>query len=557
MRQQGRGARSLSTMLLMSLRPAFCFALWVALVVRVTPSASAAMAPPAFQADPSVVGQWAPAFNWPTVPIHISLLPDGRLLFWGRDKDANGDDVVGRTNTYVWSPNYSTANLYDGPINVYPNTTTNLFCSGHSFMPDGRLIVTGGHGHPTMNNVGVPDTNIFDYRTNAWTRGPNMNSGRWYPFNVTLATGETLVVSGNWWDGTFVGGDPTKPNIITNTLPQVFTAQGTWRTLTGVSRIVQPIYPWLHLMQDGRVFLSGYKQQSYYLDATNQQWQAGPLSSQLVRDTGSGVMYDMGRVLIMGGGDPSSTGTSEAIDLTQASPFFRAAGQMIFPRRQMTAVLLPTGSVMVFGGTTAGGAFNRASGAVTTPEMWRYQTETWTAMTPSVSGIPRLYHSTAILMPDARVLVGGGGLPAASGEVANGEVCDDNAATLNCRTFGHKDVEIYSPPYLFTPGGMPAVRPTITSAPTSVAYNQTFAVGVGTVGASSIQKVTLIRLPSMTHSFSQDQRMNYLAFTPRMDGVTLDVVAPNLARKCPPGYYMMFLINAAGTPSVAKIIRIG
>jgi hypothetical protein len=530
----------------------FCLAL---IVGRQTPPAAAAAA---VQTDPSVGGQWAPAFNWPTVPIHISLLPDGRLLFWGRDKAANGDDVVGHTNTYVWSPNYSTPNLYDGPITTIPNTTTNLFCSGHSFMPDGRLIVTGGHGHPTMNNVGVADTNIFDYRNNTWARGPDMNSGRWYPFNVTLATGETMVVSGNWWDGTFIGGDPTKPNIITNTLPQVYTAQGTWRTLSNINRVVQPIYPWLHLMQDGKVFLSGYKQQSYYLDAMSAtpQWQMGPLSSQIVRDTGSGVMYDMGRVLIMGGGDPASTGLAEAIDLTQPSPVFHAAGQMIFPRRQMTAVLLPTGSVMVFGGTTAGGAFNRVSGAVTTPEMWRYQTETWSAMAPSASGIPRLYHSTAILLPDARVLVGGGGLPAASGEVANGELCDDNAATLNCRTFGHKDVEIYSPPYLFTPGGMPAVRPTINSAPSSITYNQTFAVGVGTVGAAGIQKVTLIRLPSMTHSFSQDQRMNYLAFTVRADGVTLDVVAPNLARKCPPGYYMMFLVSANGTPSVAKIIRI-
>jgi hypothetical protein len=399
-----------------------------------------------------------------------------------------------------------------------------------------------------LNNVGVADTNIFDYRNNTWTRGPNMNSGRWYPFNVTLATGETLVVSGNWWDGT---------NVITNTLPQVYTAQGTWRILTGINRVVQPIYPWLHLMQDGRVFLSGYKQQSYYLNTATPQWQAGPLSSQLFRDTGSGVMYDMGRVLIMGGGDPASTGTSEVIDLTQAAPFFRAAGQMIFPRRQMTAVLLPTGNVMVFGGTTAGGAFNRASGAVTTPEMWRPQTETWTTMTPSLSGIPRLYHSTTILMPDARVLVGGGGLPAASGEVANGEVCDDNAATLNCRIYGHKNVEIYSPPYLFAPGGGAAVRPTISSVPSSVTYGQTFTVGVGTVNASSIQKVTLVRLPSMTHSFSQDQRMNYLTFTPRMDGVTLDVTAPNQAQRCPPGHYMMFLVNTAGTPSVAKIIRIG
>jgi galactose oxidase len=522
----------------------------------VTSHAGVAPATP-FQTDPSVVGQWSPVSAWPTVPIHISVLPDGRVLFWGRDKTINGDDVVGFCNTYVWSPNYATIDPYDGPISTIPNNTTNLFCSGHSFTPDGRLLVTGGHGHPTFNHVGVPDTNIFDYRTNTWTRGPNMNAGRWYPFNVTLATGETLVVSGNYWDGTFVNGDWTKPNIVNNKVPQVWTAQNTWQTLSSINQLSQPIYPWLHLLPDGRVFLSGYTQQSYYLDVRNQVWQAGPLSSQIFRDTGTGILYDMGRVLIVGGGDPSSTSVSEAINLTESTPFFRAAGQLAFPRRQMTGVLLPTGDVMVFGGTSAGGAFNNVSGAVYNPELWNHSSETWSIMAASPSRIPRLYHSTAILLPDARVFVGGGGLPAASGEIANGEVCTDSADTLNCRTSGHKDVEVFSPPYLFRAGGLPAPRPTITSAPSSVAYGQSFTVGVGTVNAQSIQKVTWIRLPSMTHSFSQDQRINFMAFTPSADGLSLTVTAPPNSKKCPPGHYMLFLINGRGTPSVARIIKIG
>jgi len=506
------------------------------------PSAAAA---PAAQADASVVGQWgALSADWPTVPIHLSLLPNGKLLFWGRDK-LNGNDVVGSTKAFVWSPNYSTANLYDGPFTAVTNTTTNLFCSGHSFLPDGRLLVTGGHGHANFDGIGITHTNIFNYNNNTWTRGPDMNRGRWYPFNVTLASGETLVVSGRWWDGTFVGG---APRLQTNNVPQVYTAAGTLQTLNAINQVEQPLYPWLHLMQDGRVFLSGYAQQSYYLNVAAQQWQLGPLSSQLGRGTGSGVMYDVGKVLIMGGGDPpSSAGVSEAIDLTQPSPFFRAAGQMIFPRRQMTAVLLPTGNVMVFGGTSSGG-FNDAAGAIHQPEQWDRATETWAAMAATPSGTPRLYHSTAVLLPDARVLVAGGGLPAAANQNTQGQPGG---------LFGYKKVEIFSPPYLFRAGGLASVRPVITTAPTNVTYGQTFNVGMGpSVSALNIRKVTLVRLPSMTHSFNQDQRINYLTYMPRMDGASLDVTAPTDRRHCPPGHYMMFIINAKGTPSVAKIIKI-
>jgi putative transposon-encoded protein len=79
---------------------------------------------------------------------------------------------------------------YDGMLRV-ANSTTNVFCSGHSFLPDGRLLVSGGHRSPDFDAAGEPYTNIFDYRTNCWTRGPNLNHGRWYPYNVVAHTGPT------------------------------------------------------------------------------------------------------------------------------------------------------------------------------------------------------------------------------------------------------------------------------------------------------------------------------------------------------------------------------
>jgi hypothetical protein len=147
----------------------------------------------------------------------------------------------------------------------------------------------------------------------------------------------------------------------------------------------------------------------------------------------------------------------------------------------------------------------------------------------------RLYHSTTLLLPDARVLSVGSGQPAASG------LSDDYTA------------EIFSPPYLFNADGTPAARPTIASTPSAVGYGQSFTVQ--SAEAVSIAKVTWIRLGSVTHAFNQNQRMSYLPFGVTGTG-TLTVTAPASANLAPPGHYMLFIIDGRGVPSVAKIVLI-
>ena len=469
--------------------------------------ARAAATPAAAQADPSVVGQWSPPVNLGIVVIHTHVLPNGKVLFWTRDQ-SGGVDVLGHSQAYVWDP--ATGGLTGFPFNA----TTNLFCSGHSFLPDGRLLVTGGH--KGRDGVGEPHTNIYDPVANSWSRAADMNAGRWYPTNCALGNGETLVVSGD-----ISGGQ-------VNTLPQVFrTSTANWRSLTTAQQGL-PLYPWMLLAPNGRVFNAGPDRVTRFLRTSGTgAWFAGPSSGFGFRDYGGAVMYDDGKVLIAGGGQVPPTASAEVINLSREPLAWRGVPRMAFARRQMNTTLLADGQVLVTGGTSGSG-FNNAVGSVLAAEMWNPATERWTTMASMQSR--RLYHSTTVLLPDGRVLVGGGGLPAASGGDSN-----------------HTDIEIYSPPYLFK-----GARPTISSAPASVSHGQQFFVG--TPNAASITKVTWVRLPSTTHAFDQNQRINHLSFSQAAGG--LNVTAPGGGNLCPPGDYMMFLINGNGVPSVARIVRI-
>jgi hypothetical protein len=113
--------------------------------------------------------------------------------------------------------------------------------------------------------------------------------------------------------------------------------------------------------------------------------------------------------------------------------------------------------------------------------------------------------------------------------------------------------EVYSPPYLFKLDGTDATRPTITTAPASVTYGQSFAIA--TPNAAVIAKVTFIRLSSVTHATNMNQRLAYLPITTR-DASSVTVTAPSGATLAPPGHYMMFLLDENGVPSVAKIVHI-
>ena len=442
-------------------------------------------------AQTSSQGQWSALENWPTRAVHTSLLPDGRVFFvsyYGESLQPN-----------IWDPGTDTF----APASAAPYA---LFCAGHTNMADGRIFIAGGH---IADYTGYAHAIIYDPFQNTFVQVPDMNEGRWYPTTTVLPNGDVLVVSGD-----------VNSNTVVNPMPQVFqVASGTWRNLTS-AQLMQALYPVMFVAPNGKVVYAGPEPESRYLDTSG----TGAWTTLAFRkfsgwrDYGPGVMYDVGKILEVGGGDPP-VASAETIDLTVATPAWNLTGSMHFARRQENAVILPDGKVFIVGGSSGSG-FDDSTHPVLPTEMWDPATGQFTLM--AGIAVYRGYHSTALLLPDGRVLSAGGNV-------------------------GGANAQIFSPPYLSA-----GVRPTISSAPTGAGYGQT--VLIGAPDAATISQVSLLRTGSTTHTFDESQRFMRLSFTQANGG--LNVTMPASGNIAPPGYYMLFLLNGSGVPSVSKIIQI-
>jgi YVTN family beta-propeller protein len=433
-------------------------------------------------------------------------MPDGRVLSYGTTAAGQQTGVF----IYdVWDP---AAGLNAGHLTM-PNTTgTDLFCSSQVVVPQGNLVFIAGGDNWTgtgTTNTGNNNSNTFNYSSNTLTRNNNMNRPRWYSSSIALPNGEIYVQGGS-------GGTDR---------PEIRGTNGVFRLLTGADTSgLDFMFPRNFVAPDGRVFGFDSAGRMYYVNTSGTgSVTLGATFSGPTGSDSSAAMYRPGKILQFGG----NSNTARIIDITGATPVVSNTNSLSSQRRLVTATVLADGRVLATGGSTV---WNEMTGVNYSAEIWNPTTGQWLVGPPEA--LARMYHSTAVLMPDASVLVAGGGAPGPQ---------------------NNTNMEIYYPPYLYSAAGGFATRPVIDAAPSTIDIGETFGVGMGGTGA--IGRVALIKSASVSHSWNTEQRFIELTF--QQSGAQLTIQAPTHAADAPPGFYLLFVLNAAGTPSIAKIAKIG
>jgi galactose oxidase len=409
-------------------------------------------------ADPAWVhlGRWDPVFELPNVAIHTHVLPNGKVLFWGRRDTPEGSMHEHECTPHMWDPRTGELTPTPQPKRA-DGTRVNLFCSGHAFLPDGRLLAAGGHA---TDGDGLDQACVYDFRTNTWTALPVMNERRWYPTATVLPDGSVLVSSGSYQDS---------GRVVLNDVPQIWNGH---QWTPGARFTELPRYP------------RGLRQNGEHQD-------------------GRSVNYETGKVMYIGGSNDEATDVPTAaagvIDLCTNPPAWRETASMHFPRRQHNATILADGTVLVTGGTSGPGFNDLSPGKpVHVAELWNPATQEWKKL--AAEDVDRCYHATAVLLPDATVLSAGGG------EFTMGNEPNDPRDS-------HRNAQIFHPPHLFQ-----GPRPEIISAPEEITYGETFSLQTS---GPEVGKVTWIRLPSVTHDPEQSQRINVLRFRGNHGSVTI------------------------------------
>ena len=489
----------------------------------------------------------------PINPIHAALLHTGKILLVSGSGNCP-PTLAGCPSGPQYPQGAALMDLATGKITPMP-VGWDMFCNGMSMMPDGRVLINGGtkaYGALAVVGVqgdipftGLPNTSIFDPGTESFVDVTPTAHGRWYPTVTELNDGTMMTTGGlndtdgNYnntseiWDGAKWGAEiPGNPHI------DNFPGFGF------------PLYPRMHLLPTGHIFYSAPSSATLDFNPTTQTWTLvawtiypGLHDPNGERTYGSSVLLPLTpqnnyspKVMILGGDNPG-TDTTELIDLSPAgfqtsascptfAPCWVQGPKMAQARVEMEATILPNGKVLVDGGSAQD---EDASTASLKAEIYDPATNSFSSA--GSNAFPRLYHNVQLLLPDATVAITGGN--PAQGVFEN-------------------HIEIYQPAYLFNADGSLATRPTIGNAPASVSYAGSF--NVATPDAANIGSVVLMKAGSVTHSFDMDQRYVGLSFTSGSGSLT--VSEPPNSNIAPPGYYMLFLVSKAGTPSLASWVKV-
>jgi hypothetical protein len=472
----------------------------------------AILSTPALRAQAGAQGQWTTLpYPMPINPVHMALMRNGKVLIV-----AGSGNVAAETNfrSAVWDPQAET-------ITVTQSLTWDMFCNGMVTLADGRVFVNGGNLQYDPFH-GEPRNAAFDPAAGSFTNLANMAHGRWYPTTTMLGDGRVMTFSGLSETGS------------TNSTVEIYTVGSGWSPQY-VAGWTPPLYPRMHLLPDGNVIYSGSGTGSRIFNTAAKTWSAIVATTNYTgtRTYGTSVLLPLTpangykpRVMIFGGGNPA-TATTEILDLTVTPLHWQFGPSMSQPRIEMNATILPNGKVLAMGGSK-----NDEDAATASLNADLFDPVTNTFASAGANVYPRLYHSGSLLLPDATVLLAGG-----------------NPA----RGTYESHMEIYSPAYLFNADGTRAARPTITSVG-SGAFSYGGTLQVQTPDAADIGSVVLVRPGAPTHAFDMDQRLVGLSYS--AEGTALTVTAPPNGNIAPPGYYMLFILNTAGVPSVASFVQV-
>jgi hypothetical protein len=449
--------------------------------------------------------------------VHAALCHTGKVLFISADE-----------TTLLWDPNNTAASTFEDPVNQ-PHTMPGGYsqlCGHHVFLPDGRLLSVGGGGYGPnpLAQFGYK----FDPVAKSWSRSSNsMSEAKWYPTANILNDEKVLITS---------GGD--RGTSATNNMDIYDIASDTFTPITsGDTKQFPNLYPGLHMLPNSVMvysrtgwgtagaggFATADNQTSFFTftGAATGVWSDIAIDS-VNRCKGMSVLLYSSippymRIMVMGGVDNATNNTYAMLDTTTLSAMTTWGPSTPFPdgehRSLCSAVLLPDGKVFLCGGIQR----------VNSPcAMFDPMSDSWSAMAalPSI----RDYHSVAILLPSAQVMVAG---------------------------WNNTQIEIYSPPYLFA-----GPRPTITTIPALVHHGQTFVIE--SPDGPSIAKVVLIRPMAITHQTDGEQRVLEMPLTHDPANPTqLSLVAPHGGHPhavAPKGYYMLFAVSNTGVPSEGRFI---
>lgn len=512
--------------------------------------------------------------------VHAALVPvgpKGTVLMFGGSEHWSAQ---GGTDEVPADPaDIDRTALFDVNTRAVTRTTsptTDVFCAGHAFIGDGRLLIAGGtevyggeeaegpgggHGHFHGNFGGHTACWIYNHHQNNWVRTADLTfagpgGGRWYPSLITLPSGDVVAF----------GGHPSRRSMHwhENDLPERFSARGHGWTRYPTAlpfehgSLPGNWYPRLSLVRGGTIFFTTvHNGQCRFWNPADGQL-VGPVVGAAPSPYNSGWDYAVIQLPLVPGDDYRSRilavgGVSvQKIELnTAGSPTWGSAGTRQpsaagKAREFVCPVYLPTGQIIVTGGING----SLDTDAVKVPEVYTPDidwttlaygagTGTW-ATIEEPAQIARNYHSVALLLPDGSVFT-------ASSSI-DGDPGDPD-------TEAQKNIEVFFPPSYFDDPN----RPSLVGAPLSLNYHDTsFVLTTGsTAQAASIRKVALIRCGSVTHAGDFDQRYVALTFSHQAGTANLLVDLPNDPSVLPPGNYMAWIVDSNELPcQVAKFVRV-